>query len=180
MYSIPMEASPLRPVLLRARPAFARRAPEELKLVVRQPRPPRYGARERNQGRRSRVHEAVDSRLEHDPEYQRLLACLVELSGQLQRSLTREQLLTWLELEDTLSDHAWLLCSHYFAAGYEFGKARRHRQSRATATGTVRTKATTSDASGAEVAAYYRAQAVLLRALAQGIASLSQKKSHKK
>jgi hypothetical protein len=95
-------------------------------LVVRQ-------ARRRYRMRRRPLSEHFDGDWEEvaekSPEYQRLLARLVELSALFQNTLSPSQKKRWLKLEDALFAHAFFLHVQCFKAGYRLARVarRKHR-----------------------------------------------------
>lgn len=66
---------------------------------------------------RLEIPSAVQLRLESSSEYQELLVRLLELSEQLQSTLSAEQRATWLALEDAFFDHAQLIAEYHYGAG---------------------------------------------------------------
>ncbi|HEU5073886.1 MAG TPA: hypothetical protein VFU02_06930 [Polyangiaceae bacterium] len=91
-------------------------------LWVSQRRRRRYRARAKSRSAHEKLNHSYLTRLEENRDYQRLLARLVKLSDEFQRSLTVEQRRTWLMFEDAILDHAWFLHAYSFNAGYELGK----------------------------------------------------------
>jgi hypothetical protein len=63
------------------------------------------------------IPAAVQRRIERGARYQELLARLLELSAQLQATLTHEQRALWLRLEDVLFDYAQVMTEAHYLAG---------------------------------------------------------------
>ncbi len=64
-----------------------------------------------------RIPATVQRKIEQGARYQELLARLLELSAQLQGTLTREQRALWLRLEDVLFEYAQVMAEAHYAAG---------------------------------------------------------------
>lgn len=88
------------------------RADEAASRGARQPPYPRPGS-----SGRSSIPASVLRQIERSAEYQVLLARLLELSEQLQSTLSQSQRALWLRLEDALFDYSQLLAEFHYAAG---------------------------------------------------------------
>jgi hypothetical protein len=95
---------------------------QERVLLVGQASRPRYSRRRRAARRSQKDWEALALEFEQNQDYQQLLARVLALSARFQASLSREQRQHWLELEEALLDHSWLLHGEYFRAGFELGR----------------------------------------------------------
>lgn len=85
---------------------------------------PRRGASPlRRASARSSIPIRVQRQIERGAEYRVLLARLLELSEQLQATLSPDQRALWLRLEDALFDYAQLLAEFHYAAGRRDSKA---------------------------------------------------------
>jgi len=95
---------------------------KERVLLVGQASRSRY-ARRRRARRELPDWESLAQEFEQKRDYQQVLSHVLALSARFQASLDSQQRQQWLELEEALLEHSWLLHGEYFRAGYELGSS---------------------------------------------------------
>ncbi len=95
-------------------------------LIVNEGRRSGWGWRIRTRSDRAQrgpsIPPSVQQHVERGARYQSLLARMSELGGQLQATLSGEQLALWLRLEDVFFEYAQLMAETHFDAGRQYRK----------------------------------------------------------